>query len=237
MLGHEQLDQLHADALARQAVEPGTAVDAGGDPLRVGRALAVGGVEAEEPQDAQVVLGDARGGIADEAHAPRLDVGEPADIIVDRAVARRRQRIHREVAALGIAPPVAAEGDLGVAAEGFDVLAQGGDLERLLGGDDGDGAVLDAGRHRLEARRLHPANHLLGDGGGGDVDVAVRLADERVADGAADDAGLLAVAVEHGEQIGERRFPQPRRIEAARRVSHFVSPGTKLPSLSKWAGI
>ena len=67
---------------------PARAGDAGGDPCRVERALAIGGMEAEEAQDAQVVFRDARGGVADEAHAPRLDVGEPADIVVDRAVAR-----------------------------------------------------------------------------------------------------------------------------------------------------
>ena len=38
---------------------PARAGDAGGDPVRVGRALAVGGVEAKEPQDAQIVFGDA----------------------------------------------------------------------------------------------------------------------------------------------------------------------------------
>ena len=57
-------------------------------PCRVGRALAVGGVEAEEAQDAQIVLGDARRRIADEAHAPRREIGKPADIVVDGAVAR-----------------------------------------------------------------------------------------------------------------------------------------------------
>ena len=81
------------------------------------------------------------------------EIIEPAGIIVDGAVARRRQRVDREIAPFGIGLPVAAELDLGMAAIGFDVLAQRRHLERVLVDDDGDRAVLDAGRNRLEARR------------------------------------------------------------------------------------
>ena len=147
-----QLHHFHAHAFARQLVEPVAAGDAGGEPFGVGMvAGAIGGMEAEEAQDAQIVFRDALARIADEAHAPRRQIVEPADIIVDRAVARGRQRIDGEIAPLGVGLPVAAEGDLGVAAIGLHVLAQRGHLERMLVDDDGDGAVLDAGRHRLEA--------------------------------------------------------------------------------------
>jgi hypothetical protein len=192
-------------------------------------------VEAEEPQDAQIVFGDARRRVPDEAHAPRLDVGKPTRIVVDGSVAGERQRVHGEVAALGVARPVAAEGHGGMAPERLDVFAQGCDFERPPGGDDGHGAVLDAGGHRLEARRLDPADHFGREHGGGDVDVAVRLADERIAHRAADDAGLLAIAVERGEKVAQRRLSQPRGIESAPRLRHFVSPGTNWPS-SIWAG-
>ena len=152
MRRHQELHHLHAHALARELVEPVAAGDAGGKPFGVGMAAgAVGGVKAEEAQDAQVIFRDALCRIADEAHAPRRQIVEPADVIVDRAVARGRQRVDGEIAPLGVDLPVAAEGDLGVAAVGFDVLAQRGHLERMLLDDDGDGAVLDAGRHRLEA--------------------------------------------------------------------------------------
>ena len=129
-LASRSLSDFHADTLTRQLFEAGASGDAGGDPCRVERALAIGGMKAEEAQDAQVVFRDARGSVADEAHAPRLDVGEPADIVVDRAIARGGQRVHGEVAALGIALPVASERHLGMAAEGLDVFAQGGDFER-----------------------------------------------------------------------------------------------------------
>ena len=118
----QQLHHLHAHAFARQLGEAVAAGDAGGEACGVGMiAGAVGGMKAEEAQDAQIVFRDALGRIADEAHAPRRQIGKPADIIVDRAVAGGRQRVDGEIAPLGVGPPVAAEGDLGVAAIGFHV--------------------------------------------------------------------------------------------------------------------
>ena len=235
MLGNEQLEHLHAHALARQLLEAGAGVDAGGEALWVGSALAIGGVEAEEPQDAQIVFGDARRRVADEAHAPRLDVGEPADVVVDGSVAGERQRVHGEVAPLGVALPVAPELDRCAAAERLDVLAQGRDLERAALDHHRDGAVVEPGRHGLEACSLDPADHFGRERGSGDIDVAVRLADERVAHRAADDAGFLAVVLERGENAAQRRLSQPFGIEAAPSLRHFVSPGTNCPS-SIWAG-
>ena len=111
--------------------------------------------------------------------------------------------------------PVAAEAHLGVAAEGLDVLAQRRHLERPAVDHHGDGAVLDAGRHRLEARGLGAPDHLVRHGGGGDVDLADRLAEQRVAHRAADHARLLAVAVEHVEQPRQRALAQPRGARGA----------------------
>ncbi len=162
--------------------------------------------------------------IADEAHAPRFEIGKPADVVVHHAVGADRQRIHGEVAPLGVRPPVAAEAHLGVAAEGLDVLAQRRHLERPAVDHHGDGAVLDAGRHRLEARRGGAAHHLFGHGRGGDVEFADRLAEQRVAHRAADHARLLAVAVEHREQPRQRALAQPRGIlqrAAAARSPHL----------------
>ena len=214
-------------------LEPVAAGDAGGDAFGVGMAAgAIGGMKAEEAQNAQIVFRDAISRIADEAHAPRGQIVEPADIIVDRAVARGRQRIDGEVAPLGIGLPVAAEGDLGVAAVGLHVLAQRGHLERMLVDDDGDGAVLDAGRHRLEAGGGDALDHFVRHRGGGDVDFRDRHSDERVAHRAADHARFLAVAVEHAEQARQRARAQPRRAgEAARGRAgrHLVCPGTNLP--------
>ena len=209
---HHQLHQLHAHALARQLVEPGAAGDAGFEPGAVGMvAGAVSGVEAEEAQDAQVIFLDALLGIADEAHAARGQIGEPADIIVDRAVGARGERIDGEVAPLGVGAPVAAEGDLGVAAIGLDVLPQRGHLERLAVDDDRDRAVLDAGGHRLEAGRLDAAHDFVRHRRGRHVDLMRRHAEQRVAHRAADHARFLAVAIEHAEQARQRDRRRARR--------------------------
>ena len=233
----QQLEQLHPHPLARQLGEPRARGDAGGKPRGVGQPVAIGGVEAEEAQDAQIILGDALCRVADEAHAARFEVGEAADIVVHDAVGAGRERIHGEVAPLGVRPPVAAEAHIGVAAEGLDVLAQRRHLERPAVDHHGDGAVLDAGRHRLEARRGRAPDHLVGHRGGGDVELADRLAEQRIAHRAADHARLFAVAVEHVEQPRQRALPQPRGVfQRSGRLAHRTTrPGTNLPS-STWAG-
>ena len=56
----EELHQLHPDALARQPLQAVARRDRGAEPGRIGQPFAVDRVEAEEAQDAQIVLGDAR---------------------------------------------------------------------------------------------------------------------------------------------------------------------------------
>ena len=82
----------------------------------------------------------------------------------------------------------------------------------------------------LKPARLDAADHLLRQRGGGDVDVAHRLAEQRIAHRAADDARLLAVAVEHREQPRERALAQPGGIEPARHWPSLGLPGTSTPS-------
>ena len=55
-------------------------VGAGVEPRRIGR-VAEPRVEAEEAQDAQMILGDALQRIADEADAPRLQIVDAAEIV------------------------------------------------------------------------------------------------------------------------------------------------------------
>ena len=73
---------------------------------------------------------------------------------------------------------------------------------------ESDGAVLDAGRHRLEVGRVS-ATHRFGQRGGCDVDVAMGQAHQRIAGRAADDARLLAVAVEQREGTRDRGRRDP----------------------------
>ncbi len=58
-------------------------------PAAIGCAFAVAGVEAEEAQDAQIVLADARRRVADEAHLAALEIRKPADMVMHRAVGAR----------------------------------------------------------------------------------------------------------------------------------------------------
>ena len=122
-------------------------------PAGVRRAVAEMRVKAKEPQDAQIIFFDPPLRFADEAHATRGKVVDAADIIVNRSVGRSGERIDGEVAPLGVGLPVAPERDTRLAAERLDVLAQRRDLDRLVIDDDGDGAMLDAGRDRLAAGR------------------------------------------------------------------------------------
>src|SRR6202521_3915683 len=103
--------------------------NAGKEARRIGSAAPVGGMKAEETQNAQVILSNAPCRIADEADAARIEIGKPADIIVDGAIAGSREGIHGEVASLGVRPPVTAEPDNGFPYKGLDVLAQGRHLD------------------------------------------------------------------------------------------------------------
>ena len=170
--------------------------------------------------------------VADETHAPRLEIGEAADVIVDRAVAGSGQRIDGEIAPLGVSLPVATEGNLGVAAIGLHVLAQRGHLERMFVDDHGDGAVLNSRGHRLEACRAHALDHFVRHGCRGDVDFLDQQSDQRVTHRAADRARLLAVAVEHGQQARQRAALKPGGIgkrARGRTARHLTRPGTNFP--------
>jgi hypothetical protein len=201
----------------------------------IGRAVAVASVKAEEPQDAQIVFDNPLPRIADETHAARGNVGKPADIVVNLAVGRHRQRVDGKIAPLGVRFPVAAEHHLGLAAEGFDVLAQRCHLERPAVDDGRHRAMLDAGRFCLETRRFDTAHHLWRHRRGRDVDLADRQLHQRIAHRTADDTGFLAVAIEQHQQAGDLSVLEPGGIVELRAGGHRVVPGTNLPP-STWAG-
>ncbi len=187
-------------------------------------------MKPEEAQDAQIVFFDALPRLADETHTARGNVGEPADIVVHRSVRRDGERIDGEVAPLGVGLPVAAEHHTRLAAERFHVLAQGGDFHRALTDHGGDGAVLDAGRNCLAARRLDTANDFLRQGSRRHVDFADRKPQQSVPHRTADDARLFAVAIEKREQARNWTCFEPGRFAKIRRGCHRVVCGTNLPS-------
>jgi len=206
-------DRIAGRTLQVVALAPG---DAGDEPLRVGMAaFAVGGMKESAPQNAQVVFLDAQLGIANEAHPAHVEIGQPADVIMDRAVARGRQRVDGEISALGVGLPVAAKRDLGGTAIGLDILAQGRDFERMLVDDHGDGAVLDAGRHRLEA-------------GGGDAEVVGVSAQPgpskaKVLDTKIPEAGELSIAEADIIVSGGRGLKEAANFSLIRDLAHAIN--------------
>ncbi len=212
----EQLHQLVGDPLAGQRHEARGMGDAGGIVARraVDRAEARG--EAEIAQDAQMILGNARLGIADEAHAVRGKIGKAAEIVIERAVRRIGiERVHGEIAPGGIRLPVRAEGDSGAAAIGRDVAAQRRDLDRPVMDDRRHRTMGDAGRHRLEAGRPDPLHDILGPVDRCDVDILDRQAEQAVAHGPAHEARLARARAQCRAQLGEAGPRAPFGIRQA----------------------
>ena len=194
----------------------------------------VSGREAEEPQDAQIILANPRFRIADEAHPSRAKILEPADIIVDRPVGAHRQRIDGEVAPARVGGEVAPERHLGPTPVGLDVLAQRRRFDRAPVDDDRHRAMRDAGQSDLEPRLARAADDFVGRRGGREVEIDRRLAERQIAHGPADKPGLLAPAVERFERSGERALAQGREIlelsvRQTRKGGHSMRPGTRTP--------
>ena len=154
--------------------EPVPQADRGAERRGIEPALAIGGMEPEQAQNAQVVFLDPPFRLADEAHAPLREVGEAADLVDDAARPFRIERVHGEVAAQGVVRETAAEGDDGPPAVRGDVLAQRRDLDGGSGDQERHRAVLHARGDRADARLPRALHHRLGKGGGGEIDVARR---------------------------------------------------------------
>ena len=191
---------------------------------------------AEEAEDTQVILGDPLVRITDEAHALCRDVLKTADVIVHDAAGIDRQAVDGEVAPLCIGHPVAAECNLGLAAERLGVLAQRGDLERLRVDDQRHGAVVDAGRHASDAGSSGTPDHFLGQRRCRDIDFADRKIEQRIADRAADHPCFLAIAAQEFEHAASRTGSEPGRVAEHARFVHLSTPGTNFP-FSICAGI
>ena len=181
-------------------------------------------MKAEKAQDPQPVLADALRRVPDEPHAPRAQIGQPAERVDHRAVGLGIERIHREIAAPRIGLEALAEGDLRVAAIGLDIGAEGRDLVGQAARHHGHGAMRDPRRHRLEPRRLRARHHRFGGRIRGDVDIADRLAEQRVAHAAADEQRPVP-------RPGQRRADRarlgpvdPRAVEPHARPARSASP-------------
>ena len=170
----EQLQGLGTDPFARQAVEPGATRDSRREAHGVERTDAIGGVKAEEAQDAKVILADARLGDADEADPPGREIGDASGRVVERAVGGGRKGVDREVAPFGVPPEVASEPHHRVPAVGLDVLTQRRDFERQAAIEHRDRAMREPGRDGAQPGALGSSHDGLGQRRRREIDVAGR---------------------------------------------------------------
>src|ERR1700730_287192 len=237
----KQLQKLGAYSFAREAGKAVSLANGCRTPSRIELAFAEIGRKTEEAQDAQIVLRDAPGGLAYEAHFARRDVVEAASVIEQPSLARHGKRVHRKIAAQRIDLKIAAEKDIRMAAVGRDVLAQGCYFERPILGEHRDRAVRDAGRDGAQAGGRCLRHDGRGKTGGREVNFMHRPSQERIAQGAADNAGFLAFMIERGKNaaqafVVEQRGEGLRRLYAlGSRLAHCRRPGTSFP-FSMWAG-
>jgi hypothetical protein len=170
--------------------------------------------EAEEPQDAEVVLTDTGVGVADEDHAARDGVGQSlSGGIVNPPIGVSVERVHREIAPSRVLGPVRRKGDDRPPTVRLYVFSKGGDLERPSEGDGGDGAM-------IEARRLNPQtvfgetlHHLIRRQTRGDVEIEVGRVppEQRVPHTTADEPGgaLAALLRQSGHDRLRRAVRHP----------------------------
>ena len=218
--GLQEAQQFVANPFRRDADELRRRGHRGSQTGRVRRAVAVVRLEAKEAQQAQIVLGDTLGRVADEAHASGPGIGDAVEIVGHLAVRGGEERVHGEVAAQRVLPPIVGEGDDRLAAVGFHVAPKGGDLEGALARDGRHRAVLEAGRHGLQPARLDGLQHRLRRGRGGEVDVAHRPAEHGVTHAAADEARLDALGGERCQHGLCRWGGHPRLIGQAKDLAH-----------------
>jgi hypothetical protein len=196
----QQVEHLHADPLAREAFQCRCKLGAGAFRLAISRQGTEASLKAEIAQDPQVILADALVGIADEAQAPCLKVGDATEPVEHLKTVRVGiERVHREIAPRRIVLPIMREGDGSAAAIGRDVMAQGGDLYRPAMQHGGDSAVFDAGRHIADAGSIEPPDHLLRHQRGRNVDVLHLDAEQGVAHGSTNIARVAGT-----ERVDER---------------------------------
>ena len=85
----------------------------------------------------------------------------------------------------------------------------------------------DAGRDRAKARGLGARQHDVGRRGRREIDFLERAPKQRVAHGAADDAGFIAVLIDGVEHAPERRAADKSRERGF--LIHWMRPGTIWP--------
>jgi len=205
--------------------------------FRVEGTRRITGMEAEEAEDAQIVLAHPRLRIADEAHAAGGEILEAVEIIVDDTVEPAGERIHGEIAPRRISLPVIGKGDACLPPEGLDIAAQGRHLDRFVIGHRCHGAVLDASRNGLEARCLQQCNDLFRWQRAGDIDVIDLAPQQGIPHAAADETCRITVGGDGIVDLAGRPLSHPwlRQGLKGRRLRHGATIGGHPPKRQRGA--
>ncbi len=149
-------------------------------------------LEAEVAQDPQMILADPVVRIADEAHAARRKIVQPAEIVRDlQRLGMGIERVDGEIAPGRILFPALGECHGCAAPVCRDIAPQCGDLDWPACEDRGHGAVLDAGRHGADPCGAAQFDDLFGQQPGRTVDIVDRDPQQAVADCPADPADVV----------------------------------------------
>ena len=209
--GQQQLAHFLPDAFGGQPVDAVHMRGTGSETFGVDAVggVAVPGEEAEETQDAQVILPDPLVRVADEAHMPRQRIRRAAKRIEHRAIGCGVKCVHGEIAPARVFLCRVGKGDNRVSSVGVHVAAEGRDLERLAVHDDGHGAVVDPGGHDAKTGLFAQFSDCFGPRVGGDVQIGGTGPDQCVAHAAADEPGLKSGIGQHGADTLGGRVLQP----------------------------
>ena len=210
----QEAQQLLPDPLAGEAVDARRQLAARRQRRRIGRRPTEAAVEAEEAEDAEIVLADPGGGVADEADAAGAEVGLALERVEEPALAVAAHGVDGEIAAGGVQDEVVGERDHRMPAVGGHVAAQRGHLVMVTPAVHGDGAVPEAGRDHLEPGRLAQGHDALRQLRCGEVEVrhVDARVEQRVAHAAADEPRRPAARREGRQDTPALGCPQPARL-------------------------
>ena len=226
VVDQQELRELVADALRAHDLEPVAQLDHCGDERGIGFEVELRD-EARRTEHPQRVVEERDLGCERGAQATRRQVDRPAEGVDQHRVGQaQRHRVHGEVTPREVGLDVVGVDDLGLAALGpVDLGAERGDLEHrvVLAAPDRAEAL------SLEPDRIGPRSYEtfddVGPGVGGDVDVgnlavAQRAVEERVAHAPADQVALVAGVGEQARELLHRRRRVEQRGQAGREQGH-----------------
>ena len=223
--GGQKLAHLGPHPFARQPVQPAQSGSTGRQPFGIGAigGIAMGGVEPEEPQDTQIILGDPRRRVADKPHPPRQQVGQAAQRINHRAIGLGIERIHGEIPPRSVFGQRRAEPHHGMAAIGGQITPKAGHLIGQTVGHHRNRAMVDPGRHRAQPRRRSQSDDLFGPGIGGEIDIHHRHPQQGIPDRPPHHQRLMPGHGQHGANT-LRLFPVQPGTRQLHRAIRSASP-------------